>query len=218
MVQTLADPKTDKKLQIIAAACGLFKTIGIKNLTMDDLANVTGILKKTLYQFFNGKTALIECVITDIIRQKKEALREARLFSSNAVEQAFLGWHVMQEFLQTINPEVSEELRNHYPQAYYVVSEFQDVFLYNNFKLNIETGITQELYRNNIKTEIIARYLVQILLLAGSIPMLSNGKFGYLETEDQILSYHLHAIATDKGAKLIRKYKNELLAHTAHLR
>jgi hypothetical protein len=48
--------------------------------------------------------------------------------------------------------------------------------------------------------------------------MLSNGQFGYIETEDQILNYHLHAIATEKGARLIRKYKNEMLAHTAHLR
>jgi len=217
MVQTLDDPKTDKELQIIAAATNLLKTIGIRNLTMDDIANATGILKKSIYQFFNGKTELIECVVADIIRQKKEALREARLFSSNAVEQAFLRWHVVQEFLQTINHELSEELKRHYQQAYYVMSEFQDVFLYNNFKLNIETGITQELYRNNIKTEVIARYLVQILVLTGNIPMLSNGQFGYIETEDQILSYHLHAIATEKGARLIRKYKNELLAHTGHL-
>jgi len=193
------------------------KTIGIKSMTMDDLADETGISKKAIYQFFNGKTELIECVVSDMIRQKKEALRDARLFSSNAVEQAFLGWHVIREFLQSINPEVSEDLKKHYQHAYYVVSEFQDVFLYNNFKLNIETGITQELYRNNIKTEVIARYLIQILLLLGNIPMLSNGKFGYIETEDQILSYHLHAIATEKGARLIRKYKNELLAHTGHL-
>jgi AcrR family transcriptional regulator len=217
MTQILTDAKTDKELQVIVAASRLLKTIGIKSLTMDDLANEVGISKKTIYQLFNGKTELIECVVTEIIRQKKEALREARLFSSNAVEQAFMGWHVIQEFLQSINPEVSEELKRHYQQAYYVVSEFQDVFLYNNFKLNIETGVTQQLYRNNIKTEIIARYLVQILLLLGNTPTLSNGKFGYIETEDQILSYHLHAISTEKGARLIRKYKNELLAHTAHL-
>ena len=218
MIQIQPDITSEKELQIIAATGSLVKVIGIKALTLEDIAIDMGISKKTIYQFFNGKTELIECAVSDFIRQKKEALREARLFSSNAVEHAFLGWHVLQEFLQTINHEVSEELRKHYTQGFYVVSEFLDVFLYNSFKLNIETGITQQLFRNNIKAEIIARYLVQVVLLSRNIPMLSSGKFGYIETEDQILSYHLHAIATEKGARLIRKYKNELIAHTAHLR
>lgn len=218
MIYSGVDTKTERELQIIDAACKLIKTIGIRSMTMEDIAHEMGISKKTIYQYFTGKTELIECVVSNLFRQKKEALREARLFSSNAVEQVFLGWHALHDFLYSETNDEWQQLKKYYPHAFAIVSEFNEVFLYNYFKSNIETGITQGFYRSNIKTELIAHYLIQVILSAKITGALANGKMGFIETEDQVIAYHLHAISTEKGAKLIRKYKNELLAHTDHLK
>ncbi len=90
------------------------------------------------------------------------------------------------------------------------------MFFYTNyFKLNIDTDITQEVYRHNIKTELLSRYLIEIL----QVPLMSNisqkNRYGSAEEEDQIMTYHLYGIATEKGIRLIRKYKNEFLAYTS---
>ena len=50
------------KEKIIQKATELFFTIGVRNVTMDDIAEQLGISKKTIYLHFENKTKLVEAV------------------------------------------------------------------------------------------------------------------------------------------------------------
>ena len=47
---------------ILLKAKELFLNHGFKSVTMDDLAKELGISKKTIYQFYSDKTALVSAV------------------------------------------------------------------------------------------------------------------------------------------------------------
>jgi len=203
------------KDNIITAAQELMKTAGIENITLDDVANEMHISKQTSYEFFSCKAQFVEALIEKHIEQKKKSLQRVRLNATNSIEQVFLGWNIVSDFFKSMNSEAVNQLKKYYTQSFNLVNEFKNVFLYNYFKLNIDTGITQEVYRHNIKTELLSRYLIEIL----QVPIMSNishkNRYGSAETEDQLMTYHLYGIATEKGIGLIRKYKNEFLAYTS---
>ena len=60
---TESDPKEVLKDQLILIASNAFANYGIKTVTMDEIAASAGISKRTLYQLFKDKEALLrECI------------------------------------------------------------------------------------------------------------------------------------------------------------
>ncbi len=215
MLSTIMENKYEVKNRAIVVAQELIKTTGIENITIDDVATEMHAPPKTIYEYFCGESQLIEAVVEKNIDEKKNTLQNVRMHATNSIEQVYLGWSIVSDFFESINNEALSQLKKYYTQSYKLVNEFKNVFLYNYFKLNIDTGITQEVYRHNIKTELLSRYLIEILQVPAMSNIFKKNRFGSVETEDQILSFHLYGIATEKGIKLIRKYKNEFLAFTS---
>ncbi len=201
--------------RILSIAQQLIKSSGIKGVTMESIAVEMGISKKTIYHFFDSKTDLVDRVFSKQIAAKKESLLLARVNADNAIEEAFLSWNIIENFVAGMTNEVRQQLNKNYVQAYNEVSDFEHGFLYYLLKSNIENGITAELYRNNINAEIISRYTLEILLMHSSLPVLHTRRFSNTETEGQILNYHLHGIATEEGGRMITKYKDDYLAYSS---
>ena len=202
-------------MRILSVAQQLIKSSGIKSVTMESIAVEMGISKKTLYRFFEGKTELVDRVFSKQIATKKESLLLARVNADNAIEEAFLSWNIIEDFVTGMTNEVRQQLNKKYVQAYKEVSDFEHRFLYYLLKSNIENGITASLYRNNINAEIISRYTLEVLLMHSSIPLLHTRRFSNTETEGQILNYHLYGIATEEGGRMINKYKDDYLAYSS---
>jgi AcrR family transcriptional regulator len=60
-------PDAEKRKNILERSRALFFQRGVSSLTMDDIASLQGISKKTLYRFFPNKEALIFSVVEDRI-------------------------------------------------------------------------------------------------------------------------------------------------------
>lgn len=215
MLNTLIADKKEMNTHIIAAAQELINITGIKNITIDDVANELRIPQQTIYKLFPGKAQLIEAIVEKQIEDKKTVLQKVRIHANNSIKQVFLGWNVLSNFFQSLNNESINQLKKYNTQSFKLVTDFKTVFLYNYFKANIDTGITQEVYRHNIKTQLLSRYLIEIFQVPVMSRILQRNRLGSVEAEDQLLSYHLYGMATEKGIRLIRRYKNEFLAFSS---
>jgi AcrR family transcriptional regulator len=60
-------PEAEKRRMILESSCTLLFERGVSALTMEDIASLQGISKKTLYRFFSNKDALITAVVEDRI-------------------------------------------------------------------------------------------------------------------------------------------------------
>lgn len=54
---------------ILRAVIGLFSQRGFEQPTMDEVATAAGVSKATLYSYFGGKSALIDAVIDELLRE-----------------------------------------------------------------------------------------------------------------------------------------------------
>jgi AcrR family transcriptional regulator len=62
-------PDAEKRKKIIDRSRTIFLERGVSSLSMDQIASLQGISKKTLYKFFANKAALIEAALEERIRE-----------------------------------------------------------------------------------------------------------------------------------------------------
>ena len=73
--------------RILEKVSVLYRKYGIKSVTMDDVAHELGISKKTLYQYVNDKTELVEKVVEFTRHCNFINMQKKRGISGNAIEQ-----------------------------------------------------------------------------------------------------------------------------------
>ena len=136
------------KERIQQKARELFMRYGFRSVTMDEIAGQTGVSKKTLYQFFEDKDALVEAVMqgelaymqTQCTKQVKEA--------ENAIQEIFLDMDAMEDVMDALNPQIIFDLEKFYPRTFEKFKKHKNNFLLDIIKKNLERGIEEELYRN----------------------------------------------------------------------
>ncbi len=195
--------------RITEKAQELFFRYGLKNVTMDDIATHLGMSKKTIYQYYTDKDALIDAVVqreidTDVVecavhREKRE----------NAVHEVFLALDMMQEMMSTMNPVIIFEMQKYYPSAFKKMNDHKNKFLYKVIKENIELGIKEEMYREDINADILAKFRIESIFIAFNPELFPSNKYTLFQIETEMMEHFLHGICTPKGQKQIIKYKKQ---------
>ncbi len=65
----------------------LFFKYGIKSISLDDLAKRAGISKKTLYQHFADKQAIVHELLDELLSDYEQAFKHCAAKAANAVEE-----------------------------------------------------------------------------------------------------------------------------------
>lgn len=192
----------DQKQKIFCQAEELFLRYGVKSVTMDDLAAHLGVSKKTLYQHFDNKSDLVEKTLSAHLDLEKEAVIALRKGAANAIDEIFrLGQHVSAH-LQTVNPSILFDLKRYYPKAWGIMEEHKNVFIYQHILNNIKRGKSENLYRQDIDPEIIARiYLNMINMIIQ--PDFQSDQQEVVRHYQEYLSYHVRGIASKEGFKVL---------------
>jgi TetR/AcrR family transcriptional regulator, cholesterol catabolism regulator len=200
-------------VKIKAKAHDLYCKFGLRSVTMDDIAQGIGISKKTIYTFFEDKDALVDAIIVDEIAMNEAQCEADKKNATNALHEIFLALKMMQKTMADMNPMLLFELKKYYLKTFQKFEVFKDQFLYNIIKTNLERGIKEELYRNNINIEIITKMRLETMMMMFTTDFFTKYNYDLLYIEEQLLEHFLLGIASPKGHKLILKYQQERLKH-----
>lgn len=197
--------------RIVTKAHELFMRYGIRSVSMDEVANHLGISKKTIYQFYADKDALVEDVIALQINANQGECNMHKHKSENALHEVFMAVDMLINLLTGINPNVLFDLEKYHPRAYKKHIEFKNKFLYTIIKENLELGIKEGLYREGINTDILARFRIASIFLIFNQDLFPLGKDSLAAVIAEMTDNFLYGLATPKGIKLIQKYKQQRL-------
>lgn len=197
--------------RILTKAHELFLRYGIRSISMDEIANHLGISKKTIYQFYADKDTLVEDVINIEICKTKDDCVIGRTNSDNAVQEVFLAVDMVQEMLKHMNPAVMYDLEKYHTRAYRKLTDHKNKFMYEVIKSNLEWGIEQELYRNDMDVDLMTRYRLASTFMMFDTESFPPSKFTSIQIITALTEHFLMGIATAKGLKLIQKYKQQRL-------
>jgi AcrR family transcriptional regulator len=195
--------------RIVNKAHELFMRYGIRSVSMDEVANHLGMSKKTIYQFYADKDALVDDVITIEIRGKQVECKQHRKKSENAIHEIFMATDMLLELLTHMNPALIFDLEKYHPVAFRKYNEHKNSFLYSLIKENIDWGKKEELYREEILSDVMARFRLGSVFLIFNPEVFPGGKHALPEIVTEITDNFLYGLATIKGQKLIQKYKQQ---------
>ncbi|HSZ24963.1 MAG TPA: helix-turn-helix domain-containing protein, partial [Cytophagaceae bacterium] len=77
----------DAKDIILKGALEMFMRYGIKSITMDDISRSLGVSKKTIYQYFIDKEALIGSCVEDNVKMHRELLETISIEAKDALDE-----------------------------------------------------------------------------------------------------------------------------------
>lgn len=199
----------EMKERIQKKADELFTRYGIRSITMDEIATQLGMSKKTIYQYFSDKDELVDAVIANVIEYSRECCEKDREEADNAIDEIFRVLNMIQDIFRNMNPGMMFDLERYHPRTYKRFLDHKNKYLYHTIILNLERGIREELYRPEMKIEIIARFRLESMMLAFNPEVFKDTKATLAELHQEILEHFLFAASSLKGHKLIIKYKEE---------
>jgi len=204
------------KDRILEKATDLFMRYGIRSITMDEIAAQLGISKKTIYQFFTDKDAMVEAVVNEEMSANEEGCRSFNAQAENAVHEIFLAMEGMQEMLNAMNPQLIHDLEKHHPVAHKRLKQYKYQFLYSVMKENLERGTREEIYRPGLNIDVIIRHRVESSFMPFNQEVFPQNKFPLYQTCEELAILFLHSVCNDNGKKLIQKYLTERQKPISH--
>jgi AcrR family transcriptional regulator len=201
----------DIKDRIIEGAADLFKTYGIKSVTMDSLANQFGMSKRTIYEIFADKDELLMAVLTRMNQQQKEMIRKVLGESENSIIAIFRMLEINRDNFQSMSPAFLADLKKYHHEVLMKKADKSEMPDYRNHQEIIENGITEGLFRPEINPDLANRCLFNLGSSIMNNDLYPYEQFSRRDVIKNIFLNYLRGISTQKGLLLIDKLEEKFL-------
>jgi AcrR family transcriptional regulator len=202
----------DQKYQdILDGAIQMFGRIGIRSVSMDDIAQELKISKKTIYVYFKNKEELIAAMLKHKLQCDLDNYRiQSSNDNANAIDVLLnVSESVCKNTKETNHSQVFE-LKKYYPEQFCEFWASKRESILQRIKENINQGIAQNLFREDLDVALIANLYVRRL------EDFSTAKEDLLQdyTFEQIFKTmfenHIRGISNANGIAYFEKKKKEL--------
>jgi len=200
----------DTKLKNILKEIRLiFMKYGIRNYSMDDICRNIGISKKTLYNYVDNKTDLVQKVLDYEFTMDNGPLSVISI-KGNAIDILLnVSMRINKEF-ENFNPIYIFELNKYYPKIFKEFVEKKRKSAYEKIYKNLEQGINEGIYRKDIDIELVSILYVRKIEDIHNTEFIESRKFSFKEIFNVMFENHIRGISNEKGIAYFEKQKKSL--------
>jgi AcrR family transcriptional regulator len=202
----------EKKLEILEKAAAVFMRLGIKSVTMDEMATQLGMSKKTVYLYFKDKNDLVCQIIEAKTKLDATMCMSMRQIVPTAIDEMVqIGKFIMTSFAE-IHPSVFFDLQKYHADAWQIIHKHKWDFVKKTISENIARGQKEGLYLPDLDPDFYARLYVTITdgVFSGLGFPMNEFKFDTLFFE--IINFYIRGLANEKG----QEYLNNLLNNSSN--
>ncbi len=200
----------DENKEFLSKAADLFIENGAKTLTMDDIAKEFGISKKTLYQKYTNKDAILGDVLEFKLNEVIEKLNELDIKIENAIERMFCRDEQFEEAAQSNNSILIRQLIKYYPAIFNKhMMNFSERFA-EVLVQNIIRGREQGYYRTNFDEKMYGKIFFQMVMSYDSSPFMDTKEIDRIQYNNEALLFFMNAITTEKGKAFLENLQHKI--------
>ena len=107
----------------------LFMKNGVKSLTMDEIAKEMGMSKKTIYQFVDNKSELINLTMKDFLDQERNLMDAILKNSANSVDEMISMIDYFLQVVREFNAATLHDVQKYYPETWKMYNEYRFNFM-----------------------------------------------------------------------------------------
>lgn len=183
----------------------LFFNLGIKSLTMDDVARELGISKKNLYSFVENKDDLVAKVMERHMAEQCKVDEVMHAEASNAVDEMVrVIQHIVAD-LGKMKPNVVHEMQKYHREVWNRINDFQHSYILNLTRQNLEWGRRDGLYRTDFDLETAARFYIAGAMIIFDDRYFPKPPYTYDFLFKEFITNYLHSVVSEKGLQLLKE-------------
>ena len=184
---------------------------GIRQLNTANLAKSFALNENDLLVWFPTQDSLVEKVLEFERNSFKAIFEENNFEDTNAIEILMIVSKAMSTRFLELAPSVTSDLEALYPEIYHRHIEQRIEFIFMKMKINIEKGIRQGIYREDLSIELLARLYISRLIDLHNPAFFPPEKFSFKVLYEVMIDNFIRGIANDNGLvhykKLRKSYK-----------
>lgn len=192
----MINPK--KHALYINKAMDVFRTDGLR-LSLDELADKMGISRKTLYNHFESKEALLSAFVQSMMTDMKGTLEAAFNHSSDTKANLLGAFEAVDILFNDMSPIFLYDLKRLYPQY----SGNEHVMGFGFFKEalrdNLQKGVAEGVYRSDLDMEFMSDYLTFTTFAYYFNHMIMNTGVNLNGFFKNSMAFHLRALVPGEG-------------------
>lgn len=182
----------------------LFFKLGIKSLTMDDVARELGISKKTLYSFVENKDDLVAKVMERHMAEQCKVDEVMHAEASDAVDEMVRIIQQIVSELGKMKPNVVHEMQKYHREVWNRINDYQHSYILNLARQNLEWGRRDGLYRTDFDLETAARFYIAGAMIIFDEQYFPKPPYTYDFLFKEFITNYLHSIVSEKGLKMLK--------------
>ncbi len=189
----------ETRKRILEIATEQFARYGVRTVTMEDIARLAGVSKKTVYQEFDDKKDLVKEAFEKILQEDRTKLAYILETEDGVIEHLVKTSKMMRERMQNVNPMVIMEIQKYFPEAWKMFEDYKVRVITNDIVNVIEKGKVLGYFRIEIDSEILAKVRVNQITSAFDPVNFTDPNYNFAEEQLVLLDHFLHGIFTEKG-------------------
>jgi len=191
--------------RILEGAATLFKTYGIKSVTMDQLASHLGISKRTIYENFTDKDELLAGVLKMMTEKQKSLTQRIIDESENVIVAIFRILEISRNHLQDLSPAFFADIKKYHHDFLYKNSAKCEMPDYRNNIQVVIKGIEDNLFRKDINPDLVNRCLYSLGKSTMDGDLYPLEQFTMRDIVKNVYISYLRGISTPEGIDLINR-------------
>jgi len=193
----------DVRKRILTEATNLFFHYGIRNITMDAIAEKLGISKRTIYETFKDKNELLISCFEEYSKERYKVNEEIIKNSQNVLAAICSFIQSGAVAVDLLNPSFFSDMRKHYNDIWVLASKQQNEKNYNLAFRLLRKGINEGIFRKDINIDIVVKIILAQMKLLVDNEVFSSDKYSRSEVLKNMVINFIRGIATNKGIELI---------------
>ena len=188
----------------------LFFKYGVRSVSMEDICRDIGISKKKLYQLFSSKNELVEKLLL-LERENFEIIFDTYNFEGvNAIDILLTVSKEVGDRFRDVSPSMTFDLKKYYPDIYHNHIEERIGFIFKKIQINLEKGINQGVYRDDLSVELISRLYIRRLIDLHNPEFFPADKFSFQTIFEAMFDNFIRGIGNPKGIEYYEKQKKKV--------
>jgi AcrR family transcriptional regulator len=173
--------------------------LGVRAVTMEDIARLAGISKKTIYQEFADKKDLVKEAFERILEQDRQKLTFIMDSEDGVIEHLVKTSKMMRDRLQNMNPMAIHEIQKYFPEAWKMFEDFKEGVIQEDLVNILEKGKALGYFRPEIDSQILAKVRINQITSAFDLENFGRPDINFAEEQMVLMDHFLHGIFTEKG-------------------
>lgn len=168
-------------------------------ISLQHISDATGIPRNVILGHVSGEEELVEKALEFERECFEEIFRSHNFEGVNAIDILLTVSKEVAGKFRDVSPAVTYTLKKHYPEIYRNHFKLRTDFIYEKIQVNLQKGIQQGMYRDDLSTELVARLYLSRLIDLHNPDFFPPEQFSFETLFNVMFENFIRSIAKPEG-------------------